>query len=328
MRFLVTGATGFVGQHVCQHLLHSGHTVTAVSSSTSYVRGMHAAGSAQERLRWAHVPRGVIDPGLLAEACRDVDVVVHLGARAHVLEDQGHERDDLYLRANVDATMALAVQALAAGVGRFVFMSSIGVNGDRTHGRPFHHDDPPAPHDSYSRSKLAAERALAGLFGGSRCALVTVRSPLVYGAGVKGNLLNLLKLVAKGWPLPFGRIENRRSFIGARNLADFLAQCAVQPAAAGQTLLVSDGVDISTTELIRMLAKGLGVKCRLVNVPLPVLEAVARVVGKGRQVEKLCGDLQVDSQRSQQLLQWSPKVPLAEGLADMTRWYRRSILPA
>jgi len=328
MRVLITGASGFIGQHLCRHLVRIGHEVTAVSSNRAFVRDEMPSDADLARCRWSYVEDYRPAQGLTPELFRDIEVVMHLGAKAHVLEDQGGDRDSVYRTANVDSTISIARQSIRFGVGRFLFLSSIGVNGFKTVGTPFGPDDHPAPYDSYSRSKYEAEQALMGLFEQADGELVIVRTPLVYGPGVKGNFLRLLSLVSWGLPLPLGAVRNRRSFVGVGNLVDFLERCAVHPVAASEILVVSDGRDLSTPELLRILSHGLGVKSRLVHVPMPVLMSFAKMLGKGRTMEKLCCDLQVDASRSVRMLEWSAEIPVETGLMEMCAWFRDSVLSA
>jgi nucleoside-diphosphate-sugar epimerase len=257
-------------------------------------------------------------------ALAGVTAVVHAAARVHVMRDESPEPLAEFRRANVEGTLALARQAAAAGATRFVFVSSIKVNGESTPpDKPFSAADAPRPQDPYGISKWEAEQELGELARKTSLELVIVRPPLVYGAGVKANFFALLKWLHREVPLPFGAIHNRRSLVALDNLVDLLAVCAEHPAARGRTLLVSDGEDLSTTELLRRLAAALGVRARLVPVPEQVLIAAARVVGAGSIAQRLCGSLCVDSAPTRQLLGWTPPVSVDEGLRTAAEAFLR-----
>lgn len=304
---LVTGANGFVGSAVAAHLLHQF--------------------PAQVR---AAVRRPVVNPivgleyslteGLFPEtdwtpALRGVSSIVHTAARVHVMRDRLPNPLAEFRRVNVQGTLKLARQAAEAGVKRFVFVSSIKVNGEATpKDRPFVAADEPQPRDPYGVSKLEAELALRELAAKARLEVVIVRPPLVYGPGVKANFFAMMKWLRRGVPLPFGAIHNRRSLLGIDNLVDLLAKCLAHPAAPGQTLLVSDGEDLSTTELLRRLAAALHVRARLIPVPERLLVHAAKTLGGAKLAERLCGSLCVDGSKTRQLLHWSPPVTVTEGL--------------
>lgn len=262
----------------------------------------------------------VTAPSLSADAdwrpaLEGVTAVVHAAARVHVMREEAADPLAEFRRANVEGTLALARQAAAAGVERFIFISSIKVNGESTpRDRPFSAADVPQPQDPYGVSKLEAERALGELARETRLEVVIVRPPLVYGPGVKANFFALLKWLQRGVPLPFGAIRNRRSLVALDNLVDLVATCVEHPAAPGQTLLVSDGDDLSTTELLRRLAHALGKPARLVPVPEPVLIFAARALGAGSIARRLCGSLCVDIAPTRSLLGWAPPLSVDEGL--------------
>jgi UDP-glucose 4-epimerase len=303
---LVTGANGFVGAALTARL----------------ARGTAGVRAAMRRPPAAREPgvEHVEAPNLSADAdwrhaLTGVSAVVHAAARVHVMRD--HARDPLaeFRSANVEGTLALASQAAAAGVRRFVFLSSIKVNGESTPpDLPFSASDVPNPQDPYGVSKLEAERALMELARGTGIEVVIVRPPLVYGPGVKANFFALLKWLQRGVPMPFGAIHNRRSLVALANLVDLLAICVEHPAAPGQTLLVSDGEDLSTTELLRRLAAALGKRAKLVPVPQPALILAARALGAGGIAQRLCGSLCVDMAPTRRLLGWAPPVSVDEGL--------------
>jgi nucleoside-diphosphate-sugar epimerase len=249
------------------------------------------------------------------EGLRGVDVVVHLAARVHLLHDNAATSTLEYRRVNVDGTLNLARQAAAAGVGRFIFISSIKVNGEATRvGVPYAADSIPLPTDPYGISKMEAEHGLREMAAQIDTEIVIVRPPLVYGPGVKANFAALMRAVQRGWPLPLGAVHNQRSLVALDNLVDFIVTCITHPQAANQTFLVSDGQDLSTTELVRGMAKAAGVSARLLPVPVWALQAGASLLGKGDAVQRLCGNLQVDVSKARSLLGWVPPVSVEEGL--------------
>jgi nucleoside-diphosphate-sugar epimerase len=222
---------------------------------------------------------------------------------------------------NVGVSETLAKAAIAHRVKRFVYVSSVKVNGEATSDQPYIRVDLPAPQDAYGISKWEAERALWAMTHSTGLEVTVVRPPLVYGAGVGGNFLRLLKLVSCGTPLPFSAVHNRRSMIYNGNLAHALIACAVHPNAAGKTYLVSDGEDISTPDLVRKLAAALGKRARLLPVPVGILQLAGAVTGKTAEIDRLVGSLQVDSSRMRSDLGWTPPFSLEEGIAATARWF-------
>lgn len=227
-----------------------------------------------------------------------------------------------YRRVNVDGTVKLARDAAARGVKRFVFLSSVKVHGERISDRPFSEGDIAHPEDAYGISKWEAERALAQIGKDTGMEVVVLRAPLVYGPGVKANFLRLMRLVARGVPLPFASVTNLRSVLYVGNLVDAIIRSLEAPAAAGKTYLVSDGEDVSTPDLIRALAGALQVPARLFPCPVAVLRAAAAVLGRGEEMARLVGSLQVDSSRIRSELGWRPRYSLADGLRETARWFR------
>jgi nucleoside-diphosphate-sugar epimerase len=253
---------------------------------------------------------------------KDTDVVIHAAARAHIMRDGALDPLTEYRRVNVHGTLNLARQAAAAGVRRFLFLSSVKVNGESTDGlpRPFGARNDgvnAAPEDAYGLSKWEAEQGLWQIASQTGMEVVVVRPSLVYGPGVKGNFARLLGLVRSGVPLPLAAVNNRRSFIGLDNLVDLLIRCVDHPKAAGQTLLASDNHDLSTPELLRMIANAMGRSARLFPMPVPLLRLAGRALGRLNEVDRLVGSLQVDSSRTRSLLDWTPPVSVEEGVRRM-----------
>jgi nucleoside-diphosphate-sugar epimerase len=253
-------------------------------------------------------------------ALEGVQCVVHLAARTHVLSETARDPLAEYRRVNVEGTLRLAEQAAQAGVRRLVFMSSVKVNGESTQ-RPFTERDDPRPEDGYGFSKRDAERALGRVSGTTGMEVVILRPPLVYGPGVKGNFLRLLDVVARRVPLPLASIRNRRSLIYVGNLVDAVLAAIASPRAAGGTYLLSDGEDVSTPELVREMARALGVAPRLLPCPSSWLKLAGAVTGRRAAVARLTGSLQVDSTAAHRDLEWRPRYTLAQGLAATARWY-------
>lgn len=310
-RVLVTGANGFIGRALVEELLRRGLPVTA---------GVRRAATFQAGIRIA-CP-GDLGPATdWGEALAGCGAVVHLAARVHVMSDKATDPLAEYRKVNVAGTMTLGRQAAAAGVKRFVFVSSIKVNGEGTPpGRPYRETDAPAPLDPYGRSKLEAEEGLLAIGVSSDMEVVVIRAPLIYGPGVRANFLRMARWLARGRPLPLGAVtENRRSLLGLDNLVDFILLCLQHPKAANQVFLAADGEDLSTTELLRRTAAALGVHPRLVPVPPAILEAGAAVLGKRAVVDRLCGSLQVDIGKARRVLGWRPPVSVDEGLLRAAR---------
>ena len=255
-------------------------------------------------------------------ALNGVNAVVHTAARVHIMHDRGAEPIDEYRRINVISTLALARQAVAAGVRRFVFLSSIKVNGESTPlDRPFSADDPPKPNDAYAISKHEAEEGLRKLGRETGLEVVIVRPVLVYGPGVRANFLSMMRWVDRGLPLPFGAIRNARSLVALDNLVDLVKTCLHHPAAPNHTFLVSDGEDLSTPELLRRTGAAMGRQARLMPVPEVVLRSAATILGKAGVGERLCGSLRVDIGKTQRLLGWSPPVSVDEALERTARYF-------
>lgn len=313
MKVLVTGATGFVGTALIKRMGHENF----------HVRAAVLADERTDLLPGA-VEKVVVQPlsntAEYAGALHGIDVVVHLAARVHVMDE--HAADPLaeFRRVNVAGTERLARQAAGAGVRRFVFVSSVKVNGE---GRPapYTENDPPLPEDPYGISKREAEDVLRRVERETGLEVVIIRPPLVYGPGVKANFLNLLKIIQRGIPLPLGYIRNRRSLIGLGNLVDAIVLCAHHPRAGGNTYLVCDGEDVSTPELVRRIAAACGRPSRLFPFPLTLMRLAGTMSGKRVEVDRLAGSLQVDSSKIQRELGWKPPFTLEQGLAETAEWF-------
>ena len=302
VQVLLTGASGFIGQALFLRLSADGHLVTALSRDLLTTVGESCAHQVRsnEKTRSLFV---------------DIDCVVHLAARVHVMHETTTDPLAEFRRVNVQGTLNLARQAAASGVRRFVFISSVKVNGESTQtGVPFTADDTPAPLDAYGISKMEAEQGLRELAIQTGMEVVIIRPPLVYGPGVKANFAAMMRWLQRGVPLPLGAIHNQRSLVAIDNLVDLIVTCLMHPAAANQTFLVSDGEDVSTTELLFRMGQAMGCPARLLAVPSSVLKLAGALLGKSDVVQRLCGSLQVDITKTQDLLGWTPPVSLDEGL--------------
>lgn len=316
VRLAVTGANGFVGRALVRASITRGWAVRAVTRQAG-------PASSDEPGRW--IPGrvdllGGVDLArgqALAAAVSGADAVVHVAGRAHVLRELEADPLAAFRRVNTEATVALARAAAAAGVGRFVFVSSVGVNGNETHGTPFDESSLPQPREPYAVSKWEAEIALRAVGAETGLEVVIVRPPLVYGADAPGNFGRLRRLVSRGLPLPFGALRNRRSLVALGNLVDFLLCCVEHPAAADELFLVSDGEDLSTPELIRRLARALGRPARLLPVPVTLLAGAAVMAGRRDALQRMIGSLQIDSSRARTLLGWRPPLSVDEGLRQV-----------
>lgn len=309
-KILVTGANGFVGRQVVHDLAMRGREVVqAVRRVTG--PGQVAVGDLSGATDWRAALAGC-------------DAVIHLAARVHVMQDRSKDALAEFRKVNVIASVELARQAIAAGINRFVYVSSVKVNGESTFGKAYTPFDPPAPQDPYGISKLEAENALRALTKDSEMRLVVVRSPLVYGPGVRANFLRLMQLVGSGVPLPFGALRNKRSMVSVGNLSDLLITCATHPAAAGQVFLVSDESDASTPELVRRIGEALKKKPCLLPIPAPLLKFGAQLLGASSAADRLLGSLQVDISHTKQTLGWKPVETQQQAIAATVRAFLAS----
>lgn len=312
MKVLLTGATGFVGRGVLARLRQEDDVQVRVSQ-----RGI--AAQWPDGVEVAQID-GLSVAQSWAQALCGVDVVIHCAGRVHVMDERAADPLAEFRSVNVEATRHLAQEAAAAGVKRFVFVSSIKVNGEETApGLPFTADAAPQPQDPYGQSKLEAEQALFAVAAQTGLEVVVVRPPLVYGPGVKANFASLMRALQRRLPLPFGAIDNRRSLVARDNLVDLLLLCAQHPAAAGQVFLVSDGEDLSTAQLCRGLSKALGVCPRLLPVPSGLLHLLGLLTGRSQQVQRLLGSLQVDISATRRQLGWIPPVSVEQALREAAK---------
>jgi nucleoside-diphosphate-sugar epimerase len=310
---LVTGANGFVGRALVARLVADGHAVRAAVRRTEvlFPPGVRIAGI------------GNLDKSTDWRECLEgATAVVHCAARVHRLHDTADDALAECRRMNRDATAALAEQAASRGVRRFVFLSSIKVNGEATSpGQRFRADDDVAPVDPYGVSKWEAEQRLAEIGARTGLDVVILRPPLVYGPGVRANFLQMMKAVDLGLPLPFGAIANRRSLIALENLVDLIALALRHPVAPGRTFLVSDGEDLSTTDLLRRIASALGRSSRLLPVPEALLRRAFALVGRSDLGIRLCNSLEVDIDGTRRALDWKPAVGMSQALVDTAQHY-------
>ena len=308
MRILVSGANGFIGRTLCPHLTLLGHSVIPAVRRLSGVQGEHVVG---DKSSWI-------------TALADCSSVVHLAGRAHIMKDKEQDSLRVFRNVNVDATIKLANLAVEAGVKRFVFMSTVKVNGEETFpGYSLKPDDLPAPHDPYAISKWEAEQRLYEISKKTGLDVVIIRPPLVYGPGVQGNFKTMIQWVRSGVPLPLGLVNNSRSMIALENLVSFTALCAdieASPNAKGQVFLVADGDNVSTSELLCKIAKAYGCSSRLLPIPVRFIWFLARLIGKEAIGSRLLGSLVVDRSKTREVLGWDPPISMDNQLKKMAKY--------
>lgn len=313
-RILLTGGTGFVGRAICEKISSEKrfNVLVAVRKRQSDL---------PETIR-QEVIGGIDLVSNWSDLLEGVEVVIHAAARVHVMAENSKDSLEEFRKINVSSTGNLARQAAKAGVKRFIFLSSIKVNGEKTlPGSPFTEEDLPDPQEPYAISKYEAELALQQLSRETGMEVVIIRPPLVYGPGVKANFRSMMHWLYKGIPLPLGAVVNKRSLLALDNLVDFIVTCVDHAAAANQTFLISDGEDLSTTELLRRMSKALGKSIWLLPVPVNLLLFLARRVGKYGAIQRLCRSLQVDGGKAHELLGWEPPISASEGLRRTAEAY-------
>lgn len=314
IRALVTGGSGFLG----------GHLIRALLAQNWHVR-------CSTRTPWRDPPSRLesavaLDIGPTSDwtsVLEGVDIVFHLAGRAHKPREASRNAVAEYERVNAEGTAHLARCAKRAGVQRVVYVSSIGVHGDRSDGAALTESSPISPHNAYTRSKVHGEEALKAE-AGHGLQFVIVRPPLIYGEGVPGNFRQLLRVIASGLPIPLAGLNNLRSFAAVANVVDALHLCGMAPGAADEIYVVADGDDLSTPDLIRSLAVGFGTPARLVSFPYPILRVAARIAGMQQQLEQLCGTLRVDATKLRDQLGWMPKLTARNALAETARWFAKA----
>lgn len=312
---LVTGSTGFVGSRLVEVLAREGKAVRACTRKTT------------EKIFPSVITTRIDDLAGgtdWASALNGVETVIHSAARVHVMNDLSADPLLEFRRTNVKGTLNLARQAAKNEVRRFIFISSIKVNGEGTElGKPYTADDTPAPSDPYGISKQEAEQGLLRLAAETGMEVVIIRPVLVYGPGVKANFLSMMKWLSKGIPLPLGAIHNKRSLVALDNLIDLIITCMNHPGAVNQVFLVSDDEDLSTCDLLRRMGKALGKPARLLPIPASWLNLAAMLVGKRNVAQRLCGSLQVDISKTRQLLGWQPPLTVDQGLKRAAEGLRK-----
>lgn len=307
MKILITGATGFAGTALARKINNFYGIISLVRTRSKEI---------PENIQQL-VAKNIFE----ADFPENIDIIIHLAGRAHILNDQTTDPLNEFRKVNVEGTLKLARQALEKKVKRFIFMSSIGVNGSVTSQEPFTEDALPQPHADYAVSKLEAEEALKKLFAGSDTELVIIRPPLVYAAHAPGNFARLLKLVATNLPLPFAGTNNKRSFVALENLVDFIQTCIEHPNAANQTFLVADQTPISTRELIQYLKQGMGKTPYFIYIPQPLMKLGAVCIGKSKLYEQLFESLEVDTTKAQKLLGWTAPLSTQQAMLQAGQNY-------
>lgn len=313
MLIAITGASGFLGQALCTSFASYGYKVRGIVRPKKVIK--------QDDIEYIAINNIGANTNW-SDALLGVDCVLHLAARAHVMNETGSIALDKYRAINVEGTRRLAKQALACKVKRFIYLSSIKVNGETTSGSNyFTSKDIPKPEDPYGISKWEAEQVLWDIAERTNLEVVVVRPTLIYGQNMKGNLLRLFNLVASGLPLPLGSLHNKRSLISLDNLADLLIKCVHHQNAKGQTLLASDNDDISITELLHSISIALGKPSRLIPIPANLLKLCINILGKKEIANRILENLQVDISETKKLLDWQPPISISKGLDKTAKWY-------
>ncbi len=310
MKICITGASGFVGRALCLHL----DSVSGIQIIEIYRNALPDYADPDHSVVIQSIDKDTDWSNALAGA----DAVIHMAARVHVMKDTCESPIDEYRKVNVDGTINLARQAIKFGVRRFIYLSSIKVNGEETYpGTPFRENNPITPPlDPYALSKYEAEQGLLEIATNSKLEVVIIRPPLVYGPGVKANFLSALSWVYRKVPLPLGAVKNKRSLVSINNLLDFIKVCLKHPSAANEVFFVSDGLDVSTSQMLKKMAVALNIRERLIPVPVSLLKVSTSLFGKQSVVDKLTSSLQVDITKANQLLDWNPPQSMDEALRD------------
>ena len=332
MNILLTGASGFVGQALAKEFDAEGHAVTALLRGAS--KNLPSRVKQIPLVELGHLSKTTRINALagienrdslecyeeIKDALKQTDVIVHAAARVHIMNDHAEDPLAIYREINTKSTLRLASMAASQGVKRFIFLSTIKVNGEQTNNRsPFTETDDCQPSDAYAVSKYEAEIGLAQIAKETGMEVVIIRPPLVYGPGVKGNFASMINWVKKGVPLPLGSVKNHRSLIALENLVNFISLCLAHPKAANETFLISDGEDLSTTQLIQKIALILRKKNRLFPIPVKLIQLLASLVGKEAIVNRVFGSLQIDSGKARRILNWKPLINIDEQLRRMIR---------
>ena len=322
-KILITGSSGFIGKSLSKYLSELDKIVCGtIRSDISFLPNTKikyvSVGDISNKLNWKDI-------------LNDVDCIIHCAGKTHTMKASANDLLEIYRSVNVDGTKQLAEQAAEAQVKRLIFLSSIKVNGENT--RNYHidkflndqkksvftHKDLANPKDLYAKSKLEAEKVLWEISSRTGLEVVIVRLPLVYGYGAKGNLTRLVKLVKSGIPMPFSNVNNQRSMIGIDNLVDLLNRCIDNPNASGKTFLASDGKDLSTPELVRLISSSIGIKANLFPFPISMLKFLGSVFGKSEEINRLVGSLRIDNTYTKEILDWTPSVSVEEGIRRMVQ---------
>ena len=313
---LVTGPDGFVGTEVCGALLRRNHLVRGAQWTAGPIRkGCESVivGDINKNTNWQ-------------SAFDNVDTVVHLAARVHVMKDAADDPLSAFREVNVEGTRRLADCAAAAGVQHFIFVSSIKVNGESTDEKPFTEKDTPNPENPYSISKWEAEQLLREIEVRTRMSVTILRPPLIYGPGVKANFMKMIQFIEKGMPLPLGSVDNKRSLLGLGNFVDLICLCVEEEATKGETFVVSDGQDLSTPQLIKRIGKSLKKKPLLLPIPVSLLHRFGQMTGSGKIIERLTGSLTIDSYKVRSMLNWRPPYSVEQEFCRIATWYTKEIV--
>lgn len=308
IKILMTGGSGFVGENLISNLLKKDY-YQVISLARSY------------KVKQQSVEQIITDNIFEADFPENIDVIIHLAGRAHILNDQSADPLTDFRKVNVEGTLQLAKQALDKKVKRFIFISSIGVNGAITFDHPFSESTLPKPHADYAISKFEAEQELKKLFEGSETELVIIRPPLVYAAHAPGNFARLLKLASTNLPLPFAQTNNKRSFVALENLVNFIQVCIEHPNAANQTFLVADQHSLSIRELVEYLKQGMGKKPYFIYIPQPLMKLGAICLGKSKLYEQLFESLEIDTTKAQKLLDWIAPLTAKQAMIQVGKDY-------